>query len=325
MKLENKKICITGGLGFIGSHFVELVSEKFINSFIHIIDTYSYCVSDKTVDYIRKIKNNGNKIKISYLDINNFFLDKQYDYIVNFAAESHVDNSIDSGLEFIDSNIIGAYHLLEQSNDKTRFVQISTDEVYGSESFCTEENPINPSSIYSASKASADLLALALYKTHKSNIVITRSCNNFGPRQFTEKFIPVALNSIFKGKDIPVYGNGGNKRQWIYVKDNCEQILAVMLYGQAGEVYNITPHGDSNVLSNNDLACMILELSGLQDKSKIKYVSDRKGHDLIYSMIGEKTRSLISASDFATSKYSFKECLKNTINWYYENQKWFDS
>jgi len=216
--MKNKNILVTGGLGFIGSHFIELLYKECENCEITIIDSYAYCVSEKTEDYLWDMyKGSSNKLDIIYVSISDFKLDKEYDYIVNFAAESHVDNSITAGDVFIDSNYVGVYELLKQLSDSTRFLQVGTDEVYGSLDFNSdpseEYSPLDPSSIYSATKAGADLLALSFNRTYKKDVIITRCTNNFGPRQFSEKFIPVVINKVRKNEKIPIYGKGENMRQ----------------------------------------------------------------------------------------------------------------
>jgi len=322
MKIEGKNICITGGLGFIGSHFVELLFERCSRCSIDILDTGGYCVSKKTEHFLRSIKNN-NYIRINYIDIGSHFIDNHYDYIVNFAAESHVDNSIVDPDSFVDANYKGFFNILNQVDKSTRFLQISTDEVYGSCLEATEETILNPSSVYSSTKAGADLLGLSMYKTNGLDFLVTRSCNNFGARQFDEKFIPVILRNIFSGNKIPVYGNGQNKRQWIDVKENCEQILGVMLHGISGEIYNITPYQGDNIISNLELIGLLISACKYKGKDLKEFVKDRQGHDFSYGMIGEKAKKLLRDNNFDVRFSSLEEKLEQTADWYKNNLDWF--
>lgn len=342
--MENKSILVTGGLGFIGSHFVELLLKKCKDCDIDIIDIRDYCVSKQTEDmlYYTSLETSNN-LSISYKSIVDYKINKKYDYVVNFAAQSHVDKSIASGDSFITTNINGTYNLINQIDKETRFVQIGTDEVYGS--LGIKDEPSNefdilaPSSIYSSSKASADLIVLSMHTTHGMNAIVTRCCNNFGPRQYTEKLIPVALTSLLSDKKIPVYGNGINRRQWIYVKDHCEQVYDAMLYGEAGEIYNIAPsYRDwnrqiiSNELTNLNIIkkiieCYYQEVDEIDDY--IEYVEDRKGHDLRYRLNGNKLRFLIDKSrhhqyELPHIHKTFEKDLETTIMWYKENNNWWN-
>ena len=351
--MENKSILVTGGLGFIGSHFVELLLEKCINCDIHIVDILDYCVSSKTDVFLReKESKTTNKLQVFEKDINHFKFEKKYDYIVNFAAQSHVDRSIDSGDEFLKSNVNGMYNLLNQVTEGTRFVQIGTDEVYGSldsdAESSKETDNLEPSSVYSSTKAAADLIALSFNKTHKTDVIVTRCCNNFGPRQYPEKLIPVAVNKLLKNEKVPVYGYGKNTRQWIYVKDHCQQVYDAMMYGTAGEIYNISPsyiaHENntpqilSNEKTNISLIYLIVEFIYKHKHGEgnypeeygvyMKYVTDRKGHDWRYSLNGEKLKYLINQSrdyqpELPGMQKTFARDLENTIMWYITNQDWW--
>jgi len=328
--MNNKNILVTGGLGFIGSHFIELLYKECKNCKITIIDSYAYCVSKKTEDLLWDMyKNSSNELDIIYESISDFKLDKEYDYIVNFAAESHVDNSITAGDIFIDSNYVGVYELLKQLSDNTRFLQVGTDEVYGSLDFNSdpseEYSPLDPSSIYSATKAGADLLALSFNRTYKKDVVITRCTNNFGPRQFSEKFIPVVINKVRENKKVPIYGKGENMRQWIYVKDHCEKIFNVLQFGTSGEIYNLAPDYESEC-SNLEIVKLILsELNA--SESLISYVDDRKGHDLRYSLRDSGYRSMMiqqgSQLNLPGTEKTFADDLRYTIMWYSENENWW--
>ena len=359
------KFVVTGGRGFIGSHFVELLLKECDQCNIDVVDILDYCVSPKTADLLYdKSDNTTNTLEIFEEDINYFKFEKEYDYVVNFAAQSHVDRSIASGDEFLKSNIHGMYHLLNQVKEGTRFVQIGTDEVYGSldsnAEQSKEEDNLEPSSVYSSTKASADLIALSHNKTHNTDVIVTRCCNNFGPRQYPEKLIPVAVNKLLKNEKIPVYGDGKNTRQWIYVKDHCQQVYDAMLYGTAGEIYNIAPSyidADSgiggsyisvntalqtlrNEVSNIDLIHQIIGLvynpkygNGYHPDDygdHIEYVTDRKGHDWRYSLNGSKLRSLIEQSrdiqqELPYLQKTFASDLEYTIMWYIKNQDWWEN
>ena len=348
--MENKNILVTGGLGFIGSHFVELLLKECNQCNIDIVDILDYCVSPKTDEFLcEKEKSSTNTLQIFEDDINFFKFEKEYDYIINFAAQSHVDRSIASGDEFLKSNIHGMYHLLNQVKEGTRFIQIGTDEVYGSLSSndvsSKEEDNLEPSSVYSSTKASADLIALSYNKTHNIDVIVTRCCNNFGPRQYPEKLIPVAVNKLLKNEKIPVYGDGKNTRQWIYVKDHCQQVYDVMLYGTAGEIYNIAPSYINSATSGNEICNidLIHQIIGLVYNPKygngyypddygdhIEYVTDRKGHDWRYSLNGSKLRSLIEQSrghqqELPTMQKTFASDLEYTIMWYIKNQDWWEN
>ncbi|NDB55118.1 NAD-dependent epimerase/dehydratase family protein [archaeon] len=341
--MENKSILVTGGLGFIGSHFVELLYKRCNNCIIDIVDIKDYCVSKRTEDLLfDEGRESGNDVSIIYHDIETWTLDTEYDYIVNFAAQSHVDRSISSGDEFVKTNVNGMYNLLKQVSAKTRFIQIGTDEVYGSLDIndvpSEEAHTLFPSSVYSSTKAAADLIALSMHKTHGTNVIVTRCCNNFGPRQYPEKLIPVVVKSILSDKKIPVYGNGANRRQWIFVKDHCEQVFDIMLYGEAGEIYNIAPSYRDwdhlvipNELTNLNIIYKIIEILTKEEPSNlIEYVEDRKGHDLRYRLNGSKTRFMIDRSrqhqpELPHIHKTFEKDLEYTIMWYKDNQRWWEN
>jgi dTDP-glucose 4,6-dehydratase len=330
--MKNKNILVTGGLGFIGSHFVELLHKNCTDCNIAILDNYSYCVSKNTEELLWDMyKNSSNDLDIIYEDINNFTNVKDYDYIINFAAESHVDNSISDGNPFITSNYTGVYNLLTQLNDKQRFIQIGTDEVYGSLEFTSEPSEeydtLDPSSIYSCTKAGADLLALSFNRTYNRDIIVTRCTNNFGPRQYSEKFIPVIAYKANNNEQIPVYGKGNNIRQWIYVKDHCEKIYNVLLLGDAGKIYNLAPDEQyHSEISNIEIVEIILTILK-KPKRLISYVEDRKGHDLRYSLRDSQYRSMMIQAgqqlEFSETKKTFADDLRYTIMWYKENDKWW--
>lgn len=331
--MKNKNILVTGGLGFIGSHFIELLHKNCKNCKITILDSYAYCVSKKTEDYLWDMyEGSNNELDIIYESISDFKLDQEYDYIVNFAAESHVDNSITAGDIFIDSNYVGVYELLKQLPNSTRFLQVGTDEVYGSLQLNSDPSEeyslLEPSSIYSATKAGADLLALSFYKTYKKDVIITRCTNNFGPRQYLEKFIPVIAHKANRDEKIPVYGKGNNIRQWMYVKDHCEKIYNVLMQGEAGKIYNLAPDQEyHSEISNIEVVEAILTILE-KPKELISYVEDRKGHDLRYSLRDSMYRSMMIQAgkqlEFSVTQKTFADDLRYTIMWYIENENWWN-
>jgi dTDP-glucose 4,6-dehydratase len=330
-----KNILITGGLGFIGSNFIEYFYENNnLKDFsITNLDKNTYAAN---LNNINKFKNNKNYSTIIG-DINNkelvnYIFDKyQITDVINFAANSHVDNSISNPSIFIKSNIEGVCSLLDAAKNnwkddlkKHKFIQISTDEVYGSLNLSSvhkwkEDEPLNPRSPYSASKASAEHLCMAYYKTYNFPVIITRSSNNFGPKQHKEKFIPTVLSSLKNNKPIPIYGNGENIRDWLYVKDNCKAINLALQKGKIGNVYNV---GANNEINNKNLVNMIINIyaniynSNInQLKKLISYVDDRLGHDLKYSVNINKIKELGWIPPTSNSIYNN---LVNTIKEYYE-------
>ena len=248
-------------------------------------------------------------------------LGKRHDVIINFAAESHVDRSINSARDFMTTNIVGAQTLLETLRFGTvqTIIQVSTDEVYGSiENGSWDENfPLNPNSPYAATKASADLIARSYSKTYGVDVRITRCSNNYGPNQFPEKIIPLFITSLIDNEKIPLYGNGQNYREWLHVEDHCRAILKVLTNGKSGEIYNI---GGGTELSNKDLTMKILNLMN-KDESCIEYVEDRLGHDFRYSV---NSRKILDQLGF-TPKINFENGILDTINWYLNNENWWRS
>ncbi len=302
-------ILVTGACGFIGSHFVNLLESA--GSVPVIIDKMTYAAD---VNRIGGIEKHEKRLYIG--DICNRTLCEQIikrhsiDTIVNFAAETHVDRSIDNSDEFMHSNVMGVHALLElaRKND-LRVIQISTDEVYGSimKGSFVESDRLNPGNPYSASKASADLLVLSYHKTYGLPVVITRSTNNYGPGQFPEKFIPKMITDAMAGKPLSVYGNGENVRNWLYVKDNCDAIKLVMECGSSGEIYNI---GGANEMSNNHVAKII----SLRFNVPISYITDRAGHDFRYSVCYDKIQRELGWKPHT----SFIQGLNQTIQHYTE-------
>jgi dTDP-glucose 4,6-dehydratase len=314
------KILVTGGAGFIGSNFIHLFLEsaKFKESQLFLLDAMTYAGNEKTLKELlidERIKFIKGNICDSELVGN---LTKEVDVVVNFAAESHVDRSIASPNEFIESNILGTHNLLFYSmkNNVKKFIQVSTDEVYGSieHGSWDETKPLEPNSPYSASKASADLVARSYFQTYHFPVIITRCSNNFGPYQNLEKFIPKSITSALNGNPIEIYGNGTNIRDWIHVSDHCRALLLLIDVGIAGEVYNI---GSGNELSNLDLAQKILSLMNLPE-ANLKFITDRKGHDQRYSVNYSKIEKL----GFQPVK-DFNRLLSETIVWYKSNPNWW--
>jgi dTDP-glucose 4,6-dehydratase len=316
------KVLVTGGAGFIGSNFVRLVlsnSETSIQA-ITVLDKLTYAgtltnLAGLPKDAFEFIQ--GDICDQSLVSE----LGKRHDVIINFAAESHVDRSINSARDFMTTNIIGTQTLLETLRFGTvqTIIQVSTDEVYGSiENGSWDENfPLNPNSPYAATKASADLIARSYSKTYGVDVRITRCSNNYGPNQFPEKVIPLFVTSLIDNKKIPLYGNGQNYREWLHVEDHCRAILKVLTNGKSGEIYNI---GGGTELSNKDLTMKILNLMN-KDESCIEYVDDRPGHDFRYSV---NSRKILDQLGF-TPKINFENGILDTINWYLNNENWWRS
>lgn len=314
------KYFVTGGAGFIGSNYVEMLLESVPDiSAVTIFDAFTYASNPK--NYSRFI--NDKRLNVIQGDICDFNdLSKAmagHDFVLNFAAETHVDRSILSPEIFVRTNILGAQNVFEAAkNLKVRTViQISTDEVYGSilEGAVDENHKLNPNSPYAASKAAADLLARSYFVTHGLDVRITRSCNNYGKYQFPEKIIPVFVNNIILQKQIPIYGDGQNVREWIHVLDNCARIQMVLSKGYPGAIYNI---GSGIEITNNKLAEIILDIFG-GNKSLISYVENRKGHDYRYALNSEKI-SKLGGTEFI----EFSIGVTDTINWYINNRNWWE-
>jgi dTDP-glucose 4,6-dehydratase len=312
------KILVTGGAGFIGSNFTRMLVKKYPNDKIINLDKLTYCGN---LDNLKSIEKNSN-YKFIKGDITNLKLmkkiTKDIDIIYHFAAESHVDNSIKDPFVFTKSNVLGTHMLLEAAriNKVKKFIHISTDEVYGSieKGSFTETDILKPNSPYSSSKAGAELLARSYYKTFNLPVIVTRSSNNFGPYQYPEKLIPLFVTNLIENKKVPVYGTGMNVRDWIYVTDNCEAIEFVANKGKIGEIYNI---GGGNEVPNLEITKTILKEMN-KDESYIEYVKDRLGHDFRYSLDCTKLNSL-----GWKPRFNFKEAMKETINWYKNNEKWW--
>ncbi len=315
-----KKILLTGCNGFIGTNFLNLIYKSYPDLEIFNIDNLDFDISKN--NHKDKDPDRYHFVHGSILDkelLNKIFVANRFDQIINFAANSHVDNSITNPEAFTVNNVLGTQRLLDMALkfEPELFLHISTDEVYGSLDFNSpstkEDAPIQPNNPYSASKAAADCLVRSYNRTFKLPCIITRSSNNFGPYQYPEKFIPVVISNALNNQSIPVYGTGNNVRDWIYVEDNCRAVDLVRNKGQIGEIYNIPGHEE---VQNIDLAKTILQVLG-KDASLIKFVEDRKGHDLRYSMDGSKLKAL----GFKLES-SFENDLAKTIEWYKLNSHW---
>lgn len=310
----SKHLLVTGGAGFIGANFIShLLNHS--NYFITNVDSLTYAGNNENIKPFEK----SNRYRFIKCDIGNeqelqFVFDQEYEAIINFAAESHVDRSILNAAPFIHTNIIGTFNLLQAvlSGKARKMIQISTDEVYGSlkpqDPPFTEETPLAPNNPYSASKASADLLVRSFYKTHQLPLIITRCSNNYGPMQHPEKFIPKIITNALNNEEIPLYGDGFNIRDWIYVEDHCRAIHMVLEKGVPGEVYNI---GGAEEKTNLEVIRFILKQLG-KDEHLIKHIEDRKGHDRRYAMNSTKLSRELGWKPLV----SFHEGIQKTIEWY---------
>ncbi|MFF3086681.1 dTDP-glucose 4,6-dehydratase [Streptomyces nojiriensis] len=314
------RILVTGGAGFIGSEFVRQQFAADATAQITVFDKLTYSGVEANLapvaDHPGYTFVKGDICDADAVDQ----VMAGHDVVVHFAAESHVDRSIAGAGPFVMTNVVGTQVLLDSARKHGvgRFVHISTDEVYGSisEGSWTEEWPLVPNSPYSASKASSDLLALAYARTHGMDVVVTRCSNNYGHYQFPEKVIPLFVSNLMDGKKVPLYGNGGNVRDWLHVSDHCRGIDLVMRKGRAGEVYNI---GGGTELTNKELTGVLLEAAGL-GWDMVEHVEDRKGHDLRYSIDISK----IGAELGYAPQVTFEDGIKATIEWYRENRAWWE-
>ena len=315
-------VLVTGGAGFIGSCFVRHMLKKYPDYKIVNIDALTYCGNLENLDDIKDNPNyrfvHGNICDYNLVRE----LIKECDLVVNFAAESHVDNSIKHPEIFVETNVQGTLNLLQASKELgvERYLQVSTDEVYGTlgkTGYFYETTPLAPNSPYSASKAGADMLVRAYHETYKLPTLNTRCSNNYGPYQYPEKLIPFFISQLLKGEKVPVYGDGMNVRDWLYVYDHCEAIDTVLHKGKIGEVYNIGGHNEK---TNLEITHLILDAMG-KDESSIKYVDDRLGHDRRYAISNDK----ITAELGWKPSITFEEGIKLTIDWYLNNQNWIKS
>jgi len=314
------KIMVTGGAGFIGSNFIHYLLREYDDIKVINYDKLTYAGN---LDNLKDIENDARYhfIKGDICDkelVERVIKEYGIEQIINFAAESHVDRSITGPEPFIKTDVFGTFTLLEASRkfDIERYVQISTDEVYGSikEGSFSEKDALNPSSPYSASKASADMLVIAYNKTYGLNTVITRSSNNYGPYQYPEKLIPVLIIRALHDKPLPIYGEGTNVRDWLYVEDNCKAIDLVRRKGKEGEIYNIAANDEWR---NIDVAKLILQILN-KPESLITFVKDRPGHDFRYSLKIDKIKALGWKPEI-----NFPDGLKRTVEWYLNNEWWW--
>ncbi|MDR0832557.1 MAG: dTDP-glucose 4,6-dehydratase [Bacillales bacterium] len=317
------KILITGGAGFIGGNFIHYMLNKYNDYSFVCLDALTYAGNMETIETLLN-KVNFKFVKGNICDkdlVFNLFEKEQFDIVVNFAAESHVDRSIENPRIFLESNILGVQVLMDAclKYKVKRYHQVSTDEVYGDlpleriDLFFTEDSPIKTSSPYSASKASADLLVLAYSKTFNLPMTISRCSNNYGPYHFPEKLIPLMINKALNNEQLPVYGNGSNVRDWLYVEDHCSAIDLIIHKGNIGEIYNIGGHNEK---SNLDVVKIILKLLN-KDESLISYVKDRPGHDLRYAI--DPTKILRLGWE---PKHNFETGIQETIKWNLEHDDW---
>ncbi|NAS18198.1 dTDP-glucose 4,6-dehydratase [Clostridium butyricum] len=321
------KIIVTGGAGFIGGNFVHYMFNKYRDYKIIVVDSLTYAGNMETLD---SVKNNSNfsfyKIDIADREsVYDMFEKEHPDMVVNFAAESHVDRSIENPEIFLRTNIMGTQVLMDACRKYgiKRYHQVSTDEVYGDlpldrpDLFFTEETPLHTSSPYSSSKASADLLVHAYYRTYGLPVTISRCSNNYGPYHFPEKLIPLMIVNALNDKELPVYGTGENVRDWLYVEDHCRAIDLIIHNGKVGEVYNIGGH---NERTNLQVVKAVLRELG-KPESLIKYVLDRKGHDMRYAIDPTKIHNELGWLPTTT----FDEGITKTVKWYLDNKSWWEN
>ncbi len=318
------RLLVTGGCGFIGSNFIRYVLSHYRQALVNNVDALTYAGNPENLADVAA--DNSERYEFHHADIANaaqiesIFESHQYFAVINFAAESHVDRSIDSPENFIHTNVVGTNVLLEAArrHGVKRFLQVSTDEVYGSlgsHGRFNEESPIQPSSPYSSSKAAADLLALAYHKTYGMEVIITRCSNNYGPYQYPEKLIPLMIIKALQDEPLPVYGDGLNVRDWIHVDDHNSAVMNALLEGQPGEVYNI---GADSEEKNIDVVKRILDHLG-KPESLINFVEDRLGHDRRYAIDSRKAREELGWQP----AHQFSDGLNQTVDWYLENRAWW--
>jgi dTDP-glucose 4,6-dehydratase len=326
-----KVMLVTGGAGFIGSNFINYFLRRNKNYIIVNIDKLTYAGNYENLSAVEESpRYHFIKGDICNYELVNYAL-KRYrpDFIINFAAESHVDRSINNPMVFAETNILGTLTLLDNIRHiwgrnayrYNRYLQISTDEVYGSlentKDYFSEDSGLMPNSPYSASKAGADLMVRAFTKTYNIPAIITRSCNNYGPYQNVEKFLPTCITHALQDKPIPVYGDGSNVREWIHVLDHCTAIVKALFYGKPGEIYNI---GSGEEIANIDLAKKVLKTVN-KPESLIRMTSDRPGHDKRYALNNYKAKCNLNWS----CRYSLDDGIKETVSWYENNSRWWGS
>ena len=321
------KFLVTGGAGFIASNYLYYVTEKYPEDTFVCLDALTYAGNYNSIKPLEE-RSNYKFVKGDITDrefIDKLFAEEKFEIVINFAAESHVDNSIKNPGIFLQTNIIGTQVLMDASlkYGVKRYHQISTDEVYGDlpldrpDLLFTEQTPLHTSSPYSASKASADLLVGAYHRTFGLPATISRCSNNYGPYQFPEKLIPVVISKALKGEKIPVYGTGENVRDWIHVHDHNTGIDMIVRNGKVGEVYNLGGHSER---TNLDVVKTILKQLG-KSEDLIEFVSDRKGHDLRYAIDSSKIEKELGWE----RTYTFEEGIKETVNWYVAHRDWIDN
>ena len=322
--MKKKKILVTGGAGFIGGNFVQYMLEKYSEYEIYNVDVLTYA-GDLTKHRAIEKQGNYHFVKADIVDydvILSLFEKEKFDFVVHFAAESHVDRSITDPGVFVQTNVVGTQVLLDAAKQVgiTKFIHISTDEVYGEldfdpTTFFTEETPLKPNSPYSASKASSDLLVQAYHHTYGLPMNITRCSNNYGPYHFPEKLIPLTISSLLKNEKVPIYGDGQNIRDWLHVFDHCAAIDLVLHKGLNGEVYNV---GGNNERSNLQVVKSIIQVLG-KSEELIEFVEDRLGHDRRYAIDSNKLQQL-----GWKPTYTFESGIAQTVQWYVENNDWLE-
>lgn len=319
-------IIVTGGAGFIGANFVYYMLDKYPDYRIVCVDSLTYAGNLSTLEDAMD-NPNFRFVKLDICDregVYRLFEEEKPDVVVNFAAESHVDRSIEDPGVFLQTNIIGTAVMMDACRKYgiQRYHQVSTDEVYGDlpldrpDLFFTEETPIQTSSPYSSSKAAADLLAMSYHRTFGLPVTISRCSNNYGPYQFPEKLIPLMIANCLADKDLPVYGEGINVRDWLYVEDHCKAIDLILHNGRVGEVYNIGGHNEMRNIDIVKLICKALD----KPETLIKYVTDRKGHDMRYAIDPTKIHSELGW----LPETMFEDGIKKTIDWYLNNREWWE-
>ena len=328
-----KTYLVTGGAGFIGSNFVIYMLNKYDDVKIINVDKLTYAGN---LENLKSVENNPNYsfVQADICDreaISKIFKENDVDYVVNFAAESHVDRSITNPEIFVETNVLGTVNMLQcakvawqtgddEYKDGVKYLQVSTDEVYGTlgaEGYFMETTPLAPHSPYSSSKASADMFVKAFHDTYKFPINITRCSNNYGPYQFPEKLIPLIMNNTLAHKDLPVYGDGMQVRDWLYVEDHCKAIDLIIHKGRVGEVYNVGGHNEKR---NIDIVKLICKELG-KPESLIVHVGDRKGHDMRYAIDPTKIHNELGW----LPETKFEDGIKKTIQWYLDNKEWWET
>ena len=315
------KILVCGGAGFMGSHFIKYILEKYPDYMLVNFDKLTYAGN---LENLKEVENNKRYkfVKGDICDaseVDRVVRENKIDTIVNYAAETHVDRSVMDPSAFLKTNIFGSYNLLEATKkfDLKKMVQVSTDEVFGSidSGKFREDSPFEPNSPYSAAKAGGDLLCRSYFVTFQTPVVVTHSCNFYGSNQYPEKLIPLFVTNLLEGKKVPVYGDGKQVREWIYTEDHCNAIDVILHKAKAGSVYNI---GSGDEIENIEITKLILEYLGYDEKM-IEYVKDRPGHDKRYALDANKLKNELGWE----AKVNFRDGLKKTVDWYRENEDWW--